>query len=358
MAVQMLVRVMIRGRPPQRAHKLRLVPMKRQQLRRRSTVLATSVAPLTHRQAGQWSGEKNQAHSIVHRNHTQFKTRVRMRLIATAFSKLSNPKEIDLTSISMNPLSFSDPRVKFPECGPGLNGKDFKTRSCAGMARVRDGPSVLAHFTTSMGWLLFKGSPYLRIDSPENHILLENGYNGQDPETLCPPQTGQSSRLMDGFELYFQEWLANARVLGYSESQDSRNVEPTAKSTPSLHARETRDKEWGSRFCRPPNVPNGVGLYSIPDLAVPNTVSLTAPVDWEGYKDVKPRGVGDVLSTKHGDPWGEQGFVAFTGEDGIRNELRLTLLHEEVGANMANGTSRGKNKAVSRSADLGDLGDA
>jgi hypothetical protein len=50
--------------------------------------------------------------------------------------------------------------------------------------------------------------------------------------------------------------------------------------------------------------------------------------------------------------------VAFTGEDGIRNGLRLTLLHEEVGANMANGTSRGKNKAVSRSAALGDLGDA
>ncbi len=50
--------------------------------------------------------------------------------------------------------------------------------------------------------------------------------------------------------------------------------------------------------------------------------------------------------------------MAFTGEDGIRNELRLTLLHEEVGANMANGTSRGKNKAVSRSAGLGDLGDA
>jgi hypothetical protein len=105
---------------------------------------------------------------------------------------------------------------------------------------------------------------------------------------------------MDGFELYFQEWLANARVLGYSESQDSRNVEPTAKSTldicwekkkrknlPSLSAQETRNKELGPRFCRPLNVPNGVGHYSIPDLGVPNTVALTAPVDWEGYKDVR-----------------------------------------------------------------------
>lgn len=105
---------------------------------------------------------------------------------------------------------------------------------------------------------------------------------------------------MDGFELYFQECLANAHVLGYSETQDSRNVGPTDKSTldicwekkkqknlPSLYARETRDKESGPRFGRPPNVPNGVGHYSILDLAVPNTVSLTAPVDWEGYKDVR-----------------------------------------------------------------------
>ncbi|KAJ7815909.1 hypothetical protein B0H13DRAFT_1923914 [Mycena leptocephala] len=237
---------------------------------------------------------------------------------------------------------------KFPECGPELNGKDFKTP-----VLCWNGTGCLCT-CSSISELI-----HLKITS-----YLENGYNGQDPRDSLPTPNGTGLPvLLKKMAIYSTVVPFNGRLtLAYwvilrVKIHGMLNLQPNLLSGEKETEKPAVIRLWcrGAQFANECNK----GRQEIQENSeVYGTQNGEVYLATEGNETLGQAKRGWRRSTKHGDPWGEQGFVAFTGEDGIRNELRLTLLHEEVGANMANGTSRGKNKAVSRSAGLGDFGDA